>query len=123
MTLVDSSVWIEHIRVPNEILAALIERGDVITHPFVIGEIALGSIGSRTAVLAALEKLPGVPVARHIDVMRLIESRQLFGRGVGYVDAHLLASARLTPTTRLWTRDRRLQAAAADLGVAARFTH
>ncbi|HEX3884678.1 MAG TPA: type II toxin-antitoxin system VapC family toxin [Stellaceae bacterium] len=122
MTLVDSSVWIDHIRAPNEILSILLERKDVLTHPFVIGEIALGSISSRVAVLAGLDKLPGMPLARHIDVMRLIESHQLFGRGVGYVDAHLLTSARLRPDTTLWTRDRRLHEAADRLGVAAHFT-
>ena len=123
MTLVDSSVWIDHLRAPNEILSALIERREVLTHPFVIGEIALGAIRSRAAILAALDELPSAPVARDDDVMFLIEEHQLFGRGVGYVDAHLIAASRLRPGTKLWTRDRRLLAVANRLALAAHFTH
>jgi predicted nucleic acid-binding protein len=123
MTLVDSSIWIDHLRAPNGILTALVERRDVLIHPFVIGEIALGSIRSRTSVLGVLAKLPAIPLATHADVMRLIESRRLFGRGVGYVDAHLLSAALLRRDTVLWTRDRRLDAASEELGIAARFTH
>lgn len=123
VTLIDTSVWIDHLRAPNEILSALIERRQVLTHPFVIGEIALGTIRSRAAVLAALDELPSAPVARDADVLYLIERHQLFGRGVGYVDAHLIAATRLRPGTRLWTRDRRLLAVADQFALAAHFTH
>jgi predicted nucleic acid-binding protein len=117
--IVDSSLWIDHLRASSETLSALIERKEVLVHPFVIGEIALGVIRSRTTVLDALRKLPGVPVARHIDVMQLIEQYRLFGRGIGYIDTHLLAAARLQPGTMLWTRDRRLLTVADELGLAA----
>jgi len=123
MILVDSSIWIDHIREPNEILVDLIERGQVLTHPFVIGEIALGVIRPRAPMLASLEKLPAAPMASHAEAMRLIEIHTLFGRGVGYVDVHLLAAALLGAETTLWTRDRRLAAVAGELGVAARFVH
>jgi predicted nucleic acid-binding protein len=123
VTLIDSSVWIDHLRAPNETLSALIERREVLTHPFVIGEIALGAIRSRAAVLAALDELPSVPVARDDDVLYLIEQHQLFGRGVGYIDAHLIAATRLRPGTKLWTRDRRLLAVANQFALSAHFTH
>jgi len=123
MTLIDSSIWIDHIRAADEILASLIEHEQVLIHPFVIGEIALGAIRSRDAVLEELEKLPSAPVADHAEVMSLIEGRRLYGRGIGYVDAHLLAATRLWRGTTLWTRDRRLLAVAEEMGIAASFTH
>ena len=88
-------------------------------HPFVIGEIALGSLGSRVAILKELQKLPQAVIARESEVMTLIENSSLFGLGIGYVDVHLLTSAKLTDGLRLWTRDKRLTAAAAKLGLAA----
>lgn len=88
-------------------------------HPFVIGEIALGSLRQRADILSALWKLPQVAVARDPEVLMLIEKAVLFSLGIGYVDAHLLASARLSDDVRLWTRDKRLLAAAAKLGLAA----
>lgn len=123
MILVDSSVWIDHIRIPDELLATLLARHEVVSHPFVIGEIALGNIRNRGIVLAALEKLPSAEFATEDDVLRLIEQHRLYGRGIGYVDAHLLAAARLTPATSLWTRDRRLRDMAVELHLAARLTH
>jgi predicted nucleic acid-binding protein len=123
VTLVDSSVWIDHLRVANEILSDLIEQREALTHPFIIGEIALGAIRSRSAVLASLDELPTAPVASDDDVRYLIEQHRLFGRGIGYVDAHLIAATRLRPGTKLWTRDRRLLAVANQFSVAAHFTH
>jgi len=123
MTLVDSSIWIDHIRMSDAVLAGLIDRRQVLVHPFVIGEIALGAIRTRAAVLAALGELPSSPIASHAEVMRMIEEHRLYGRGVGYVDAHLLAAVRLRRAALLWTRDRRLHAIAGELGVAARVVH
>ena len=123
MILVDSSIWIDHLRAHNEILATLIRRKEVLAHPFVIGEIALGSIRSRPDVLAALNEMPRAPIADDEDVLYMIDRDRLFGRGIGYVDAHLIAASRLQRGTRLWTRDRRLLAVANDLGIAASFTH
>jgi len=90
----------------------------VLTHPFVIGEIALGFLRSRVTVLASLRKLPRATVARDAEVLALIDQAELVGSGIGYVDAHLLAAARLTPGTQLWTRDQRLHQAAMRLDLA-----
>jgi len=121
--LVDSSVWIDHLRVPDEALSASLARREVLVHPFVIGEVALGTIRPRDAVLTSLRKLTSATVARDADVIYLIERYRLFGRGIGYVDAHLLAAVRLTPLAVLWTRDRRLLGVAGELGLAARLPH
>jgi predicted nucleic acid-binding protein len=121
--LVDSSIWIDHIRAPDELLTTLLARHEVVAHPFVIGEVALGNFRNRQAVLASLEELPGAELATDEDVINLIEQHRLYGRGIGYVDAHLLAATRLTPATSLWTRDRRLRDIAAELQIAARLTH
>jgi predicted nucleic acid-binding protein len=121
--LVDTSVWVDHLRADDERLAALLDAGEVLGHPFVIGELALGSLRRRDAVLNDLRDLRQAPVASAEEVLQLIDSEALFGSGIGYVDAHLLASARLTAGTQLWTRDQRLQVVAARLGVAAMRTH
>jgi predicted nucleic acid-binding protein len=116
--LADSSVWMDHIRRPNEALAGALRRRNILTHPLVIAEIAMGSIARRSAVLAELLELRQAARAEDSEVLDLVARQQLFGTGLGYVDAHLLASALLTPDTALWTRDRRLQGAAQRLGVA-----
>lgn len=116
--LADSSVWIDHIRRPDVALSRALSEGLVVVHPFVLGEIALGSIKDRGEAVSALRALPEARVARPGEVLALIERHRLFGTGVGYVDAHLLASALLTPGTTLWTRDRRLRGAAERLRVA-----
>lgn len=115
--LADSSLWIDHIRAPNEALGLALGENRVLVHPFVIGEIAMGSIASRTAVLAALVELRQAVRAEDDEVLALVERHSLSGTGLGWVDAHLLASALLTPETRLWTRDRRLKEAADRIGI------
>ena len=112
MILADTSIWIDHLRAPDPKLSHLLRARRIVTHAFVIGEIALGSLRNRAAVIAALNDLRQMRVAMPDEVMALIENVRLFGRGIGYVDAHLLASVRLTPGARLWTRDKRLLEAA-----------
>lgn len=118
MILADTSVWIDHLRAGDEGLAALLEAGRVLIHPFVIGELALGSLRQRALILSSLSDLPACVVAQNDEVMALINRHALFGRGIGYVDVHLLASVALTPEARLMTRDRRLNACADALGIA-----
>lgn len=117
MILVDTSVWIEHLRRSHGDLAALLMAGDVACHPFVIGEIAVGSLRRRTEILALLANLPAVVPATDDDALAVVHEHDLAGRGIGWVDVHLLASALLTRIP-LWTIDRRLQSAARSLGVA-----
>ncbi len=116
--LVDTSVWVEHLRRGLPRLAAALEQDRVETHPFVLGELALGRIRRRAEILPLLDALPSVPEASHDEVLALIEARGLAGSGIGWVDAHLLASTLVARTT-LWTLDRRLAAVAARLGIAA----
>jgi len=116
--LVDTSIWVDHLRAGNAALAALLDAGRVLTHPFVIGELALGVLRQRKAVLTALLDLPSSIVATDAEVLGFSDRHALFGRGVGYVDVHLLASARLTGGAELWTSDRRLRDVADALGVA-----
>ena len=117
MILVDSSVWIGHLRSGNASLARLLDNGEVVAHPFVIGELALGNLTQRDLVLDAMRELPQANVAADFEVLHFIREEALFGRGIGYVDAHLLASVRLSPGTRLWTRDKRLHEVAGQLGL------
>jgi len=121
--LADTSVWIDHLRHTDEILTYLLSRQQVLTHPLVIGELAVGHLRPRDVVLKTLQELDRAIAARDDEVLRLIERERLFGLGLGYVDAHLLASVRLTPGTFLWTRDKRLSAVAERLSLAARVTH
>jgi hypothetical protein len=118
MRLVDTSVWVDHLRKGVPALSAALEDGRVATHPFVIGELACGNLANRTEVLSLLEELPKAPAATDAEVLELIERRKLMGRGIGYIDAHLLAAVLLGVDLHLWTRDRRLNAVAQDLGVA-----
>ncbi|WP_414692447.1 type II toxin-antitoxin system VapC family toxin [Phenylobacterium sp.] len=117
--LVDTSVWVEHLRSRSAALVGLLERGAVLMHPFVLGEAALGNLSQRGLVLEALANLPMATVANDREVLGYINAARLYGLGIGYVDAHLLASVRLTPEASLWTRDRRLEAAAETLGLRA----
>lgn len=118
MILVDSSVWIDHLRAGNAALSTALEAGLVLTHPFVVGELACGNMANRSDILPWLQNLSSAPVATHVEVLAFIEARSLMGRGIGYVDAHLLASAALADDARLWTRDRRLRLLAQELALA-----
>jgi predicted nucleic acid-binding protein len=117
--LVDTSIWIEHLRSASAILTELLVDGEVLGHPFVLGELALGNLRQRDEIMLVLRRLPQAISASHQEVLQFVDREALFGRGIGYVDAHLLAAARLTVGTRLWTRDRRLQAVAVQLDLAA----
>jgi predicted nucleic acid-binding protein len=116
--LVDTSVWVEHLRAGNATLVAELGAGRVLAHPFVIGELACGNLRNRHEVLDLLGRLPAVPAATHAEALGFLERRALMGRGIGFIDVHLLASAALATPARLWTRDRRLAAVAAELGLA-----
>ncbi len=119
MILVDTSVWIDHLRAGDDALAALLESGRVLVHPFVICELALGNLRQRDLVLGSLRDLPQASVATDRELLHFIERNAIFGLGIGHVDAHLLAATRLTAGAALWTRDKRLLAAADRLGLAA----
>ncbi|CAN7250739.1 PIN domain-containing protein [Trinickia sp. LjRoot230] len=123
MILVDTSVWIDHLRSGDAILAELLVTNRVLAHPFVTGEIALGSLKQRKIVLNALQDLPQASVATDAEVFEFINRHRFYGLGIGYVDAHLLAAARLTSDAKLWTRDRRLAALAKRLNVNADLIH
>lgn len=116
MILVDSSVWIDHFRHPSAGLTALLASRVVWTHPFVVGELACGHLPRREAVIAALSTLPHAPVVPHGEVMAFVERHRLMARGIGWVDMHLLASTLVAGRVALWSRDKRLAAAAAELG-------
>lgn len=118
MILVDTSIWIDHLHRPEPGLVSLLTNGDAWVHPMVIGELALGSMRNRAGVLGLLAALPRVPVASDDELLSFVQQHVLFGRGLSLVDAHLLAGLRLANAVLLWTRDRRLSAAAQDLGLA-----
>jgi predicted nucleic acid-binding protein len=114
--LVDTSVWVDHLRRRNATLATRLEAGEVVCHPFVVGELSLGSLKKRDQILALLSALPMAPVVPHDDVLALVERTRLAGQGIGWVDVHLIASARLGHLD-LWTLDRRLAVVARTLNV------
>jgi predicted nucleic acid-binding protein len=116
--LVDTSVWIDHLRSGDEALAGWLDAGLVLSHPFIVGEVALGDLRRREVVLGALSDLPRANVASDAEVLGFINRHALHGRGIGYVDAHLLAGARLTSHARIWAKDKRLHAVAAALDLA-----
>lgn len=118
MILVDTSVWIDHLRSGEQRLSEALEGERVMMHPFVLGELACGNLKDRHEVLRLLEDLPAAPTATDPEALEFIERRVLMGRGIGYLDVHLLASTALYGAARLWTRDRRLAAAAAELELA-----
>jgi predicted nucleic acid-binding protein len=119
MFLVDTAIWIDHIRRPDNDLVRLLNSELVLIHPFIVGEIALGRIKNLGMFLARLGKLPKAIVAHPTEVLEFIRNGDLAGSGIGYVDAHLAASTVLTPEARLWTRDKRLRAVAGRLSIAA----
>jgi predicted nucleic acid-binding protein len=119
MIVADTAIWVDYLNRGDPVLEHLLEGEEVLMHPFVRGEVALGNPPHREIVLADLDLLDQAIVADHDEVMQLIEHHRLFGSGIGYVDAHLLASTLLTEDARLWTREKRLAAVAARLGIAA----
>jgi predicted nucleic acid-binding protein len=116
MILVDTSVWIDHLRAPDAHLSALLSTISVGTHPWVIGELACGNLKNRAAILGDLQFLPHLYLATDAEVLLFIEQNRLMGQGIGYIDMHILASAKLSGVN-LWTRDKRLMRVASDLQI------
>lgn len=116
MVLVDTSVWVAHLRQGDIGLDDLLNEGRVVCHPFIIGELACGNIRNRSAILEDLQALPRAIPAEHEEVMEIIENYRLMGKGLGYIDMHLLASALLTKIT-LWTLDKKLHEIAVEFGL------
>ena len=122
MILADTSIWIDHfrsgnLRSGNKELRKLLNEGQIVIHPAIIAELALGSLEERSKTLALLDLLPQVRVAQLSEVRRMIEARRLYSLGIGLTDAELIASVFINPSTLLWTRDRRLRKAAEGLGI------
>lgn len=118
MILVDSSIWIDHLRAGNPLLVELLNSNRAFVHPFIVGELACGNLKNRKMVLSLLQDLPAVLTATDDEVLFFVERHGLMGRGMGYVDIHLLASVVLDGASQLWTRDKRLYAAAETMGLA-----
>lgn len=115
MILVDTSVWVDHLRAGERALVRLLDHGLVLAHPWVTGELALGHLSQRQDLLGLLTGLPSAEIATDAEVLALIAAEQLYGLGIGYVDAQLLSATRLTADARLWTADQRLAAVARRL--------
>jgi len=118
MILVDTSVWVDHLRKREPALERLLEAGRVFIHPFIIGELACGNIKHRETILFLLKDLPAATVATHDEALLYIEKNTLMGKGIGYIDIHLLASVALSCACSLWTRDKRLHMVAEHMGSA-----
>ena len=110
MILVDTSVWIDHLRTGDDKLVQQLNSSNVLMHPFVLGELACGNLNNRKEILTLLKDLPKSSVATDNEVLFFIEQHNLMGRGVGYIDTHLLAAVALNGSAKLWTRDKRLRA-------------
>lgn len=123
MILVDTSVWIDHLRHGDSVLSELLHARQIMAHPFVIGELALGNLQQRETVLGALRDLPRSLIASDSEVQTFIERHKLYGLGIGYVAVHLLGATFLNQDARLWTRDKRLCETAARLAVDASIDH
>ncbi len=117
MILADTSIWIDHLRSGNKEMRRHLDQGQIVIHPFIIAELALGSLKERTKTLALLDFLPQVEVARTSELRLMIESRRLYNLGIGLTDAHLIASVLIDSPTLLWTKDKRLRKAAESLGI------
>ena len=117
--LPDTSVWVAHFRSADANLQQMLRAGRVRMHPYVVSELALGSLANRAGTLADLRSLPQAPVAEQFEVDRLIENRRLFSCGIGFVDLHLIASALLEGNTAVWTLDKRFAEVAEELGLRA----
>jgi predicted nucleic acid-binding protein len=122
LILADTSVWIDHLRWGNKEMRKHLNQGQIVIHPFIIAELALGSLKERARTLALLDLLPQVRVAQMNEVRLMIEARRLFSLGMGLTDAHLIASVFLNPSTVLWTKDKPLRRAADGLGIHASLT-
>jgi predicted nucleic acid-binding protein len=118
LILVDTSVWIDHLHKAIPVLAEALEREDVLTHPFVVGELACGQLTKRREVLDLISALPSCTMASNEEAFHFIDRHRLMGKGIGFIDVHLLASVMLTPTAQLWTTDKRLATIASELGIA-----
>ena len=116
MILVDTSVWIDHLRSTDSDLSQALDEGEVLMHPAVLGELACGNLRNRAGLLALWSELPSAREATHTEVLAFIEGHRLMGRGIGYVDAQILAATLLTPAAKLWTRDRVLARVAKEVG-------
>jgi predicted nucleic acid-binding protein len=116
MVLVDTSVWVAHLRAGNIGLEALLNNGHVVCHPFIVGELACGNLKNRSEILSLLQALPMAAIVDHEEVMQFIENHALMGKGLGYIDMHLIASAILTKVP-LWTLDERLNVVSSKLGL------
>jgi len=119
MILADTSIWVDHLRRHNQEMARLLGRGEIVMHPFVVAEIALGSLRERRKRLEEMDALREVEVAHLGEVRHMIEAHALYAKGIGFTDAHLIASCLLTPGTLLWTYDGDLKNVAKSLGVLA----
>ena len=119
MILLDTSVWVDHLRLGDALVVQVLESGQAAVHSFVIGELACGNLKSRAGVIGLLRALSQVPTATDDEVLYFIDKHQLMGRGIGYVDAHLLAASTISGSL-LWTRDKRLRSIATEQGVAYR---
>lgn len=117
MILADTSVWIDHLKKGLPTLVAMLDEGQVLMHPLVLGELACGNLGDRRNALRFLAFFPVIPSATDSEALDFIERRALMGRGIGYIDVHLLASVALASPARLWTLDRRLAGVAGELGL------
>jgi predicted nucleic acid-binding protein len=117
LILADTSIWIDHLRSGNKEMRKHLDQGQVAIHPFIIVELALGSLRERAKTLALLDLLPQVRVAQMSEVRVTIEARRLYSLGIGLTDAHLIAAVFINPSTLLWTRDKRLRKAAEALGI------
>jgi len=115
--LVDTSVWIDHLRVGDTKLEQLLNTGQVLMHPLVLGELACGNLHNRDELLGLLGELPQATRASDQEVLFFIKRHNLMGKGIGYIDAHLLAAVSLSSPARLWTRDKRLSQVAEELGL------
>lgn len=117
MVLVDTSIWVDHFRTGDAALVSLLQAGRVCCHPMILGELACGNLQNRKQVLGLLSDLSACVEASHDEVLQMIEHHALMGKGIGFVDAHLLASCMLTGATQLWTRDKRLARIAQQLSI------
>jgi predicted nucleic acid-binding protein len=123
MILADTSIWIDHFRHGDAVLAELLYTRNIVMHPFIIGELALGNLRQRDDILNDLQDLPRAQVANDAEVLHFIAQHALFGLGIGYIDAHLLAAARLTSNCLLWTRDKRLRGIAERMRLGGKYSH